>query len=1100
MATLLRIILVLFLSTNVQFAWADELADELQSIQSKLETLDSGEETAQKKRLKEIYLDSRQILLDHQEYLSKAGLYRQQIKDYPEQLKSIQNLKSKPKPLDIRQLSRLSLDEMEQRYVIDKAKMLDLQSQQQKLTSDIETLRRRSNTARDDLVQLNNALNELSIKPVQVTELDDSKIIEALKKRREYRRQALIANIQMLELELLILPKKLDIALLENQVLTPQIQALSQEIDWLTENINIRRKTESEQAIEKSRQLTTAGEWGHPALLALAKSNEELALKLNKYAELTNKITSQRTRAESQLNLVSRSYSTLQQRLELQGRDDYLGTEIRKQLKQLPAKVDLKTTQALLNNARLELLNLEKEKLDLADSNTYLKQMLKDYAVKDVTPPFLPMSEAFYELRASRLQVIDQSIVALNSYIKELELYYSIQNQLNTKISQYDILLRENLLLTLSARPLDLQLIDDITHSVAWLVSDETRQSFYKVINKTWPGLCAIAIFFIPAWWVFHRVYWPRYKHWEQHGKIAWGKVNQDKLAYPLGMLLIVLLQAVLIFLPLHLMHWVFHYGSPSEMGRALSFTLHVASIAGFIWCFLLQICRPKGLLVSQFRWPENLVGRMYKDIKHYALPIFLLSIFIAFSDSLVDDTLRNSLGRIAFIMVCILIAFFAWGWMAVTQRSKKLYQEQTFKLLHHPKFWMSILFAEQWYMIIMAAMGYYFAALYQKILVIQSVLWGLVCALIFFMSYRGLLIAQRKIAFKRAVAKRGEIRAQRSAPTSKGEGEIIDDTYVDIKTISKQSETLLKISVWVLLIMGVGMIWVNVLPALGFLEKIVFWSTSVVIDGETEVRLITLKTVLISLLTLGLVIIATHNLPGALELLLLRHLNLDTGTGYAITTLLKYSVILIGVMVTFQQLGMEWSKLQWLIAALSVGLGFGLQEIVANFVSGLIILFERPIRIGDTITLGDVSGTVSRIHIRATTLIDFNRKEIVVPNKTFITERLTNWSLTDQITRVQIPIGIAYGSDCDKAREILLEIAHNNSLILSDPEPMALFLEFGDSALNFELRVYVDSIGNRLPVINELNTRIHRRFADEGIEIAFPQLDVHWYPGGEEK
>ena len=228
MVTLLRIILFLLFLINVQFAWADELAQELQSLQAKLDMLDSGEETAQKKRLKEIYLDSRQILLDHQEYLRKAELYRQQIKGYPGQLKSIQNLKSKPKPLDIRHLSRLSLEEMEQQYVIDKAKMLDLQSQQQKLTSDIETLRRRSNTARDDLVQLNNALNELSIKPVQVTELDDSKIIEALKKRREYRRQALIANIQMLELELLILPKKLDIALLENQALTPQIQALNQ--------------------------------------------------------------------------------------------------------------------------------------------------------------------------------------------------------------------------------------------------------------------------------------------------------------------------------------------------------------------------------------------------------------------------------------------------------------------------------------------------------------------------------------------------------------------------------------------------------------------------------------------------------------------------------------------------------------------------------------------------------------------------------------------------------------------------------------------------------------------------------------------------------
>ncbi|MGR9114786.1 MAG: mechanosensitive ion channel domain-containing protein [Gammaproteobacteria bacterium] len=1088
------IILFFFFFLFPQFAWTDELVDALQSVQAKLDTLTGGEETAQKKRLKEIYLDSRQILVDHQEYLAKAALYTQQIKDYPKQLKSKEGLKTKTKPLDVRNLSRLSLDEMEQRHIIAKAKLLELQSQQQKLTSDIETLRRRSNTVRDELVQINNAFNDLSIKPVPITELDDNKIIEAVKKRREYRREALIANIQMLELELLVLPKKLDIALLENQMLTPQIQALTQEIDWLAENINIRRKTESEQAIEKSRRLTTTGEWGHPALLALAKSNEELAIRLNKYTEQINGISAQRARADSQLNLVTRSYSTLQQRLELQGRDEYLGTEIRKQLRQLPAKVNIKETQSLLNDARLEALNLEKDKLDLMDSDNYLDQMLKDYAIKDVSPPFQPMSEAFYDLRNSRLQVIDQSLVALYAYIKELELYYSVQNQLNAKINQFDILLRENLLLTLSARPLDMQLFDDIQRSITWLISEDTRRSLYRAFAAGWLKISAIAMLFIPVWWIFQRVYWPRYKHWEQHGKTAWGKVNQDKAHYPLGMLLIVLLQSLLVFLPLHLIHLVFQYDSPNEMVRSLSFTFHVASLAGFIWCFLLQLCRPKGLLITQFKWPEVLINKMYKEVKRYAVPVFLLSTFIAFCDSLTDDTLRNSLGRLAFIAVCILFAIFAWSWMAVTRKGKKLYQDQSIKMLHHPKLWMTIIFAEQLYMITMAAMGYYFATLYQKILVIQSLLWMLMCALIFSMSYRALLIAQRRIAFRRAIAKRGEMRAQRSAPTSKGEGEIIDDTYVDIKTISKQSETLLRISVWVLVIMGLGMIWINVLPALGFLEKIVFWSTSVVVDGETEVRLITLKTLLISLLILGLVIIATQNLPGALELLILRHLNLDTGTSYAITTLLKYSVILIGIMVTFQQLGMEWSKLQWLIAALSVGLGFGLQEIVANFVSGLIILFERPIRIGDTITLNDVSGTVSRIHIRATTLIDFNRKEIVVPNKTFITERLTNWSLTDQITRIQIPIGIAYGSDCDKARTILLEIARNHPQVLADPEPVALFLEFGDSALNFELRVYVDSIGNRLPVTNELNMQIHRRFADEGIVIAFPQLDVHWY------
>lgn len=1098
MPDFVRVILLLVLSLPIQFAYGDDTDDELKPLQAKLDALGSGEENAQKKRLKEVYLDSRQLLLDERDYLRKSQLYQQQIKDYPEQLKALQTQKTKPAPLDSKRLSKLPLTEMEQRLVIDKAKMLELQSRQQKLTSDQETLRRRSNTVRDDLVQINNALNDLSTKPAQYTELDDSKIIEALKQRREYRRRALIANSQMLELELLVLPKKLELVALENQALTPQIDALNQEIDWLTDHINVSRKTESEQAIEKSRQMTTSGEWGHPALLALAKSNEDLALKLKQYAELIGKVGTQKTRAESQLNFVTRSYATLKQRLELQGRDDYLGAEIRRQLKQLPAKTDTNDIQAKLNNARLELLNFEREKLDLGDGQSYLTRMMKDYPVKDVAPPFKPLSDAFNELRTSRLQVLDQAIMALNSYIKELELYYSVQNQLNGKIEQYETLLRENLLLTLSARPFDWPLFEDIAHSIIWLFSEQTGQSIYKVFKKSWPGLCIVAFLFIPIAWLFQRIYWPYYLHWEITGKTAWGKVNQDKLTYPLGMLAIVSLQALLVYLPLHLMSWVLQRGQTTEMGRALAFTFHVASLAGFIWCFLLQICRPNGLLIGQFKWPENLINKMYRDIKRYALPIFSLSLLIAFSDAFVDDTFRNSIGRIAFIAVCLLTAAFAWGWMAVTEKGKQLYQGQTYRSFSHPKFWMTLIFVEQGYMIVMAAMGYYFAAVYQKVLVIQSFMWFVCCALLFFTSYRGLLITQRKMAFKNAIAKRGEIRAQRSTPTAKGELDLIDESYVDIKAISKQSETLLKISAWVLLIVGLWMIWVDVLPALGFLEKFVLWSTSSIVDGETVVRMITLKTLLISLVTLMLVIIATQNLPGALELLVLRHLNLDIGSGYAITTLLKYSIIMIGVMVTFEQLGMEWSKLQWLIAALSVGLGFGLQEIVANFVSGLIILFERPIRIGDTITLNDVSGTVSRIHIRATTLIDFNRKEIVVPNKTFITEQLTNWSLTDQVTRIQIPVGIAYGSDCEKAQKLLLEIARDNPLVLAEPEPMALFLDFGASALDFELRVYVDSVANRLPAINALNLEIHRRFAEEGIVIAFPQLDVHWYPNTE--
>jgi potassium efflux system protein len=180
------------------------------------------------------------------------------------------------------------------------------------------------------------------------------------------------------------------------------------------------------------------------------------------------------------------------------------------------------------------------------------------------------------------------------------------------------------------------------------------------------------------------------------------------------------------------------------------------------------------------------------------------------------------------------------------------------------------------------------------------------------------------------------------------------------------------------------------------------------------------------------------------------------------------------------------------LIAALGVGLGFGLQEIVANFISGLIILFERPYRVGDVVTVGDIMGVISRIQIRATTITDWDRRELIVPNKDFITGRLINWTLSDAITRIRVPVGIAYGSDTGLAEKLLLKVASENPKVRKDPPPLALFQGFGDNSLNFDLRVFVSELGDRLPVLHELHMAIDREFRKAGIAIAFPQRDVH--------
>ena len=261
---------------------------------------------------------------------------------------------------------------------------------------------------------------------------------------------------------------------------------------------------------------------------------------------------------------------------------------------------------------------------------------------------------------------------------------------------------------------------------------------------------------------------------------------------------------------------------------------------------------------------------------------------------------------------------------------------------------------------------------------------------------------------------------------------------------------------------------------------------------GAATLVPVSLAAVLLGLFALALTLVGARNLPGLVEIGLLSRTRIDAASRYAITSVLRYAIVITGLLVGLNLLGLRWSQLQWLAAALTVGLGFGLQEIFANFVSGLILLFERPFRVGDIITVGEFSGRVTRIRTRATTIQDFDNKEIVIPNKNFITGQLINWTLTDTTTRVTIKVGVAYGTDPVRVHELLMQAAREHPLVLAEPEPKSWFLAFGASSLDFELRVYVATLADRLPVQDAINTRIAALFADHGIEIAFPQLDLH--------
>ncbi|WP_350282466.1 mechanosensitive ion channel domain-containing protein [Nitrosomonas sp.] len=1087
---LIRIIVfILLVVISTGPGHASELDEELQAIQAKLESLNKGEETPQKKHLQEIFNDHQQVLLDHQEYLKKTANYSQQLEKYPKQL---ENLKKSTPPATTavapEKLAKLSSEELERRNITTQANLSDLQNQQQKLIAEISKLRQRAVTVREELASINTLRAELTEDSPEIRKTTDKKILTALENYREAQLQALTDKTRMLELEALVLPNAIEITTLQEKFsLQPKIQALEQETELLAEEINRQKRAETEQVVEKSHQLLAEKAWQYPGLEKYALDNQSLAKKLSSYAEFSTRLINQKTGSEKRLALITQSYAALQQRLELKVEDTALGTEVRKQFKEIMVEPAIEQTEKDLNSARLELFQLEQEKLQMLNEPGYFKQIMNGEEIPpDDTPAYQQIINAFHELKQSREQMIDQFTQVLHGYIKELQLHLAIQQQLIEKISQHKLLLKENLLVTRSAESISMDVVQDIQDAITWLTSRKTQTAVEKVINATWKNILIIYAVFGLIFAIFRYTYWSDYLAWARTGNSLLGKVNQDRLLYPVGMLLAALLISGCIYLPFQLSSVILRYGTDVEIGHAFSASLHVAAIAAFIWSFILLLFHPEGLLVGQFKCSEKLVDKMYRDIRRFAPIVALLCLIIAFTDALDDDLVRNGFGRLTFILLCLILAVFASGWIAVTRSGKALYRGESFYLMLNPRFWMTLLFVLQIGMIIMAAIGYYFAAIYQYLLVFQSISWIIFCTLIFFVSFRSLLIIQRRIAFERAVEKREEILAQRTA-TGKSEADLLDDNYIDVKTISKQSATVLKISIWALLITGLGFIWIDVLPALSFLEKITIWRTSVEIDGEVIMRPITLQTLLVALIVLSLAMIAAHNLPGTLELLVLRHLSLNPGTGYAITTLLKYSIVIIGIMVTLQKLGMEWSNIQWLVAALSVGLGFGLQEVFANFVSGLILLFERPIRIGDMITLNNTSGTVSKIHIRATTLIDSDRKEVVVPNKIFITQQLTNWTLSDQITRLIIPVRIAYGSDCGKVSALLLEIAKDHPMVLRDPEPSALLLEFSSNALNFELRVFVGQISDRVKLIHQLHLEINRRFVEEGIQLVSP-------------
>jgi small-conductance mechanosensitive channel len=220
--------------------------------------------------------------------------------------------------------------------------------------------------------------------------------------------------------------------------------------------------------------------------------------------------------------------------------------------------------------------------------------------------------------------------------------------------------------------------------------------------------------------------------------------------------------------------------------------------------------------------------------------------------------------------------------------------------------------------------------------------------------------------------------------------------------------------------------------------------------------------------------------------------INLAPGLSYAASSLLNYVILALGFIAALGVLGVDFSKVSIMAGAFGVGIGFGLQGVVNNFVSGLILLFERPIHIGDTVEVGELLGTVRRIGIRASVIHTYTGADIIIPNSQLITDKVTNWTLSDRLRRVDLPVGVNYGADPKKVIELLEQLARAHPDVLREPAPRAWFTGYGDSSINFELRVWPSRFNQAVQVKSDLATAVFDAVnAADGMSFPFPQREV---------
>ncbi|WP_413685685.1 mechanosensitive channel MscK [Proteus sp. NMG38-2] len=1093
-ATAIIFILWCLSITSVLAAVSSNLPTQ-ENIQNQLNLLNKRSELSAEDKLTIADLEQSLLLLDNIQQLEKKSVnYDKTVEQLPEKLRSTQ--------YQLNQLKQKVANKEADDYQ-KSLEALPLATLESQLESVLQSLQK----SQDDLANYSNELIVLQTQPerAQSVLFNNSdrlqQIRTLLNKSSADKAQMRPSAVQLLQLEQYYLQQQNNFqkrTLQSNVQLQSLLQLqrdyssayidLSQErAQLLQDAISDKRLDSSEETAKEaqSTELDNQAINNDPFYLAQTEINKHLSDKLIVTTQNNNELNRHSLMVKNRLDRAIQSERNLKEQIDVLKGSLLLSRILFEEQVDLPDGIFINNLPDKIADLRLEQFEINKQRDQIIQPNIYIDRLMQEYQIThpEVTDPNVlkELRSALELLVDARRELLDKLNNQLGNQISGSINLQMDQQQLRSVVSSLESTLAQQIFWVSSNKPINLNWFSTFpSQAVAEFQSFKLNWSNENLLigaKKSLPVLIALILFGLI-------LIWQRKKLDTQFEKLNGdiNKLNKDsQLHTPLALGIVFLKTLPLSCFVLAIGYWLIN-----------SFNVQQEFIWSFAWQFAVfwlmfewsyRLMSDNGVAVKHFKIPVERVQQNRKRLLRLSLPMLPIILLSAYGINNPLSLVGDVIGQLVAIISLFCISLCALPFCREMWQEKGNHVVRTVVI--------TLLTFSPLILMGLVIFGYYYTALRLANRWIDSLYLLMLWFTAYHASLRGLTVAARRLAYRRALERRQAMLKEKKEGEDNGL-EPIQEPPMDMEQINQQSLRLTTMILFIIFASSFYGIWSDFITVFTYLDGITLWSYTLPTELGNVVKAVTVADLLLSVSIMAISWFMTRNLPGLLEVLILSRIKLQQGASYAITTILTYVIIAIGTIVSLGILGVAWEKLQWLAAALTVGLGFGLQEIFANFVSGLIILFERPVRIGDTVTIGTYSGTVSRIRIRATTVTDFDRKEVIIPNKAFVTERLINWTLSDTVTRIIIQVGVAYGSDLDKVKAILMKAAKENTRVMTEPEPVVLFTEFGASTLNHDLRFYVRTLGDRSIAIDEVNRAIDKLCNENDINIAFNQLDVY--------